>query len=75
MPPSVDERLIRIETLLEGFKEDLRKGENNFNQIKVEISDIKSQLVEQDKQLAYWKGALAFITFVWPLVVKFVIGS
>ena len=71
MPPTVDERLMRTETLLEGFRDELKKGDGSFGQIKQELADVKARLVEQEKQVAFWKGALAFITFVWPLVVRY----
>jgi len=71
MPPSVDERLMRIETLLEGFRDELKKGDGSFGLIKQELAEVKARMVEQEKQVAFWKGALAFITFVWPLVVRY----
>lgn len=71
MTPSTDERLMRIETLLEGMKGELQKGDSSFMQIKSEMNEIKERLNEQDKQLSYWKGVLAFVTIVWPVAVRY----
>ena len=63
MPETVEERLIRIETKLDQVFDRMRDGEVKFTELRNEIAIVK-------QELAYWKGGLAFVAFVWPIIVK-----
>lgn len=66
MAESVEERLIRIETKLDSVFERMKDGETKFTETRNQISAIK-------QEIAYLKGAIALLTFVWPIIVKYLL--
>ncbi len=67
----IEGRIIRMETLLEGISNEMKKGDEKFRRLEQENAEIKGELAEIRQQLAYWKGGLAIIAVIWPLVIKY----
>lgn len=67
----IEGRIIRMETLLEGISAEMKKGDEKFRRLEQENAEIKGELAEIRQQLAYWKGGLAIIAVIWPLVIKY----
>lgn len=70
MAESAEERLIRIETKLDMVFERMKDGEVKFADLRDEIGKIKTEINAIKTEMAYWKGGLALIAFVWPVIIK-----
>lgn len=68
----IDGRIIRMETLLEGIAAELKRGDEKFRRLEAENEQIKKELSEIREQLSYWKGGLAIVAIVWPVIIGIV---
>lgn len=65
----IDGRMIRMETVLEGIASELKKGDDKFRRLEVENEQIKRELSQIREQLSYWKGGLAIVAIIWPIII------
>lgn len=65
----IDGRIIRMETLLEGISTELKRNDDKFRRLELENEQIKKELSEIRQQLAYWKGGLAIVAIIWPVII------
>lgn len=65
----IDGRMIRMETVLEGIAAELKKGDDKFRRFEMENEQIKRELSQIREQLSYWKGGLAIVAIIWPIII------
>lgn len=65
----IDGRMIRMETVLEGIASELKKGDDKFRRFEMENEQIKRELSQIREQLSYWKGGLAIVAIIWPIII------
>lgn len=65
----IDGRMIRMETVLEGIATELKKGDDKFRRFEMENEQIKRELSQIREQLSYWKGGLAIVAIIWPIII------
>lgn len=65
----IDGRMIRMETVLEGIAAELKKGDDKFRRFELENEQIKRELSQIREQLSYWKGGLAIVAIIWPIII------
>ena len=70
---SMEGRIIRIETLLDGINNEMKRGDNKFAKLEMQVSELSQEINHMEQQLSYWKGGLAFIAVIWPIVIKYVL--
>lgn len=70
---SMEGRIIRIETLLDGINNEMKRGDNKFTKLELQVSELSQEINNMERQLSYWKGGLALISVIWPIVIKYVL--
>lgn len=70
---SMEGRIIRIETLLDGINNEMKRGDNKFMKLEMQVSELSQEINNMERQLSYWKGGLALISVIWPIVIKYVL--
>jgi len=68
---SMEGRIIRIETLLDGINNEMKRGDNKFAKLEMQFSELSQEINRMEQQLSYWKGGLAFVSIIWPIVIKY----
>lgn len=69
---SMEGRIIRIETLLDGLNNEMKRGDNKFAKLEMQVSELSQKINNMEQQLSYWKGGLALISIIWPIVIRYI---
>lgn len=69
---SMEGRIIRIETLLDGINNEMKRGDNKFAKLEMQVSELSQEINNMERQLSYWKGGLALISVIWPIVIRYI---
>lgn len=76
MSESAEVRLIRIETQLLQVVDLLQKGDSKFTRIEAEVLAMERKFTQEmseiKQQVSFWKGGLAIVAIIWPLVIAIV---
>lgn len=71
---SMEGRIIRIETLLDGINNEMNRGDNKFTKLEMQISELSQEINHMERQLSYWKGGLAFTAVIWPIFIEYILS-
>lgn len=69
---SMEGRIIRIETLLDGINNEMKRGDNKFAKLEMQVYELSQEINNMERQLSYWKGGLALISVIWPIVIRYI---
>jgi hypothetical protein len=70
MDVEIADRLARIETMLVNIQEEQKKSYDRTGAVDLRVYHLEQRLVQNEKQIAFWQGALALIAVAWPAILK-----